>query len=332
LDWKQGDKLYFAPTAMQATHSDYLTIKSYTKSTGDLELDGLFQFYHWGKDQAPTESEHNGVDMRGEVLLLTRNVQVEGEDVDAWGCSILTTEIRARDSNKFLAGALLWDNVEVSNCSQRDSERAAVRFEGATTGPSEINNSVVHGGLAWLLLISSSKNIDVNNSSFIGARAVGVNLKSITNVHLDGVFVGDVQRRDYVSSLDGAVDKEGCVAFCSYWQGNQCHGSSIRNSVAAGCPYGGFVAPGHDCGDYNDKKFYKNTAHSVDGSGAYIYPDPAVAEHSACYEGSHFVAYKNQEQGVATQYVTQDLRMRHMTLIDNQMGGINLNGNGDTDS
>jgi hypothetical protein len=154
--------------------------------------------------------------MRGEVYLLTRNVVIEGEDVDGWGCSILTTQIRDRDSNDQLAGSLFWNNVEVSNCSQKNTLHAAVRFESVTDGLSAIDNSVVHGGLAWLLFVSDSKNIEVTNTAFIGARAVGVNILSVTNVHLDGVFVADVERRDDISKLDGAVDKEACFAFCSY--------------------------------------------------------------------------------------------------------------------
>ena len=38
LDWQAGDQLYFAPTAMQADHSDYLTIESYNRDTGELRL------------------------------------------------------------------------------------------------------------------------------------------------------------------------------------------------------------------------------------------------------------------------------------------------------
>jgi hypothetical protein len=82
---------------MQATHSDYLTISSYDNAEGDLVLEKDFKFYHWGKDTAPTTAEYNGLDMRGEVYLLTRNVVIEGEDVDSWGCSILTTEIKAQN-------------------------------------------------------------------------------------------------------------------------------------------------------------------------------------------------------------------------------------------
>lgn len=198
---------------------------------------------------------------------------------------------------------------------------------------SEIKNSVVHHSPAWALKIQSSTAITVHNSSFIGAKAIGVNLLSIQNVHLNGVFVGDVTRREELAeSLDSQVDKEACVAFCSYNQLSYCAQNSIQNSVAAGCPFGGFVAPGHLCEDYADRTFYNNVAHSVDGSGAYIYPNPLASAHRQCYEGSHFTAYKNQEQGVCTMYRTKDLRMSHMTLIDNQKGGLNLNAQGESDT
>ena len=46
-------------------------------------------------------------------------------------------------------------------------------------------------------MIDSSKNIVVENSDFIGARAVGINLKSISNVKMDGLFIGDVAKREW---------------------------------------------------------------------------------------------------------------------------------------
>ena len=110
------------------------------------------------------------------------------------------------------------------------------------------------------------------------------------------------------------------MAFCSYWEPDPCFGSSVTNSIAAGCVFGGFVAPGHDCGDTSSTKFKDNVAHSIDGCGAYIYPDPASDGHSECYEGSHFSAYKAQESGIATHYKSQEIRMRDMVFIDNQEG------------
>jgi hypothetical protein len=54
LDWVTGDELYFAPTAQQANHSDYLTVHSYDYQTGELELTEPFQYYHWGGLHAPS--------------------------------------------------------------------------------------------------------------------------------------------------------------------------------------------------------------------------------------------------------------------------------------
>jgi hypothetical protein len=331
LDWKEGDELYFAPTSMHEDQSDYLTIVSYDSNSGQLELSGNFNHYHWGSDSAPTPQEFGGLDMRGEVILLTRNIKIKGEDEDGWGGSILTAELRdPNDSKKFLAGQMVWDNVEVYNCSQQNTEHAAVRFEGAITGPSTIKNSVVHGSLAWSLLVTSSNNIDIKDSAFVGSRAVGVSLNSVTNVHLDKCFVGDVVSRPEFSGLDGQVDKEACYAFCSYNEGNVCYDSSITNSIAAGCKFGGFVAPGHDCGDNSANNFRGNVAHSSSRAGAYIYPDPNPSKnHKECYEGSHFSAYKNKEQGLEANYITKQVRMRDMVFVDN-VKGLNLNANGET--
>ena len=125
------------------------------------------------------------------------------EDADAWGCTVLTTEVRdPNDNRRFLNGLMEWNNVEVYNCSQSNTEHAAVRFEGAINGPSKIENSVVHGSLAWSLFVSSSNNIEINESAFVGSRAVGVNLNSVNNVHLDKCFVGDVVSRPEFSGLD----------------------------------------------------------------------------------------------------------------------------------
>jgi hypothetical protein len=41
--------------------------------------------YHFGAAES-TASKYSGVDIRGEVLLLTRNVLIEGNDEEAWGC------------------------------------------------------------------------------------------------------------------------------------------------------------------------------------------------------------------------------------------------------
>ena len=150
--------------------------------TGLLVVDEPFKYYHFGQDQS-TANEYNGVDTRGEVRLLSRNVRIVGnDDGDKWGCHILTMD-RTEFDGSIRLGTTQLDSVEVSRCSQQNTFNAAIRFESAgTTGNNWIKNSVVHNSEAWSLLIKGSKNIRVEDSDFIGAKAVGVNIQSVQNV------------------------------------------------------------------------------------------------------------------------------------------------------
>lgn len=195
LDWEMGDELFFATTNHQWEHGEYRTVEAYDEVNGIVTVSEPFDFYHFGQEDS-TSADFNGLDMRGEVRLLTRNVKIVGEATnDKWGGNVLTMD-RMEFDGSFRAATTQLDNVEISGCSQENTFHAAVRFE--STGSSEqswMKNSVVHHSEAWALYISSSKNIDVSTSDFIGAKAIGVNLNSVTNVHLDEIFVAHVTKR-----------------------------------------------------------------------------------------------------------------------------------------
>ena len=69
---------------------DYVVVTSYNSSIGLVQADRNLSAYHYGAPNS-TESEY-GVDMRGEVMLLSRNVRIVGNDSQAWGCTILTSD------------------------------------------------------------------------------------------------------------------------------------------------------------------------------------------------------------------------------------------------
>jgi len=177
----------------------------------------------------------------------------------------------------------------------------------------------VHNSEAWSLYISNSAKVVIDSSDFIGSKQVGVNLRSITDCEINNIFVADVKSR--VKEVDDdSIDKEACVAYCSFFEPDECYGNTFTNSIAAGCVYSGFVAPGHDCGDYSSQIFKDNVAHSSQRTGAHIYPDPANPKSATCYEGSHFSAYKCRDGGITTMYNTRELRMSNMTFADNALG------------
>ena len=114
LDWGEGDQIYLAPTALQYDHSDYRTIEKF--EGGLVTLTEPLNFYHWGA-AASTEDDYNGVDMRGEVILLSRNIKIKGEDVDGWGGQVFVTDYFETDGT-WRKGQVIFDNVQMYNCSQ----------------------------------------------------------------------------------------------------------------------------------------------------------------------------------------------------------------------
>lgn len=47
-------------------------------------MESSLQYYHWGAAES-TSAKYNGVDIRGEVMLLSRNIRIVGEDIESWG-------------------------------------------------------------------------------------------------------------------------------------------------------------------------------------------------------------------------------------------------------
>lgn len=262
--------------------------------------------------------------MRGEVILLTRNVIIEGERIDRWGGQILVTDIFEFDGT-WRKGGLIMDNVWVDNCSQKDAYHSSIRFEGATGGHSSVSNSAISHGLDWGVIIWSSNNVELHNNAFVDFRGIGMNLDLTRNCTIVGNFIGDVYGRD-IQFIDMTIDKEACVAYGSYVsseKGSPSYDMTFMNNIAAGCPFAGFIAPGHTCGDTESRAFYNNIAHSVGGYGSYMYPNPADST-SSCFEVSNIIAYKVSEPCVVTFVKTKEHNAHSITCIDNEKG-VSLN-------
>jgi hypothetical protein len=64
------------PTSYSPKPVDDKFVQSYDNTTGKVILTSNLDYYHWGKPTS-TGPDFDGVDMRGEVLLLTRNVKID---------------------------------------------------------------------------------------------------------------------------------------------------------------------------------------------------------------------------------------------------------------
>jgi len=315
LDLVAGDRLGLLPTSFCNDCGDDIHVKEYDASTGivkferdrpadDTRGEGLM-FYHWGAEVST--AEEFGTDMRGEALLLTRNIKVVGEDVDGWGAQMVSSDNIEFDSEgnmKERYAHVHIDSVEFYNCSQIDTFRATIRFENAAGKWSKVSNSALHNGLSWGVAVKSSENILLKDNVLYNFRPIGIAIGGAKNVTLDGNAVGLVQQRTTLESLAGGPgppknveDKEGGILGCTYWSESEpCKDLTFINNIVGGAFWVGFTIQGHECGGKSTS--YGNVAHSVakstGGVGFLVKQDFSNPKHGKCLEASGLIAYKNE--------------------------------------
>ena len=284
-------------------------------------------YYHWGAPES-TGDEYNGLDMRGEVLILTRKIRIVGDPTDGWGGQVLTADVMESDGTE-RTGMTQMDSVEIYNCSQIDTHYAAIRFENALTMGQRVTNSAIHNGLGWGLAAKQSRNLEITGNIFFNFKQIGVGLDSVQNVVFDSNVLSVVTERttlEFSSSM--SADVQGGIAVCSLTYPRPCTDVQVSNNLVAGSIYAGFLTMGQDCGDDNALTFKDNVAHSVSGGlngiGAMIFPDPAKESHAECHQASHFKAYKCEEQGILSWGDSMHAIVSHITAVD-VGGGLMVN-------
>jgi hypothetical protein len=91
LDLVVGDRIALLATSYKFDVGEDVMISSYDNTTGLVTLDSELKYNHWGAPES-TSSKYNGVDIRGEVLILSRNIKIQGEDIESWGCQMVTSD------------------------------------------------------------------------------------------------------------------------------------------------------------------------------------------------------------------------------------------------
>jgi hypothetical protein len=227
-------------------------------------------------------------------------------------------------------GVTLMNNVQVYNCSQYDTQMAAIRFEGAS-GPgngSSLNEVSVSHGLGPAFVISDSNNVQVTNGRFTDHVQFGLAIyKNSFNITFDSNILIQIWPSPVIPAgpyqmINGGF--VGCVFECEKTPCNY----SFTNNIAAGIPYAGYVAHGHTCGDYTQTTFRGNVAHSNFAVGAIIFPDPFLKGSSTCLESSFFYAYKNQQDAIFSMSSVLTIQFTNMIFVDNAYGPSPLIGYG----
>jgi hypothetical protein len=138
LGWKEGDRISIAATNMRTMDLDHCVIKSYLSGSGLITCVEPLKGFHFGA-RSSTFDDY-GVDMRAEVHLLERNVEINASTDDLgyilrepWGCRILVSDFFEADLSHRV-GSLYMDSVSVYNCSQKATWKSAIKWENALSG------------------------------------------------------------------------------------------------------------------------------------------------------------------------------------------------------
>ncbi len=203
------------------SHDQQEIVQIKTISNGVITFDTGLSYRHYGSSDATKYLIH-GIDLRSEVVLLSRNIRIKPVD-DAsvpWGCQTLTTDLIVPSMTP-LIGKSIFSYVEFSKCGQYDTQKATVRFFNSSNWDSEsvVTQCAIHSGGAAGIDLDKSKNIVVNFTNVFKTTQFGIKVKGSDNWKLDNNRFLGVKQRDVVLN-DGLVDESGIVYICPPYGGD----------------------------------------------------------------------------------------------------------------
>ena len=152
LDWKSADLLSVTASNLNTMGTETVMIDSYDADSGEILLVDELKTYHFGWEDS-TGADYSGIDMRSEVMLLTRSINITSSNATAtvnvpkgFGCHIQVNDFFEPSDFSYRKGDLVMDYVLVHGCGQEGTEKSAIKFESAIGGSSFITNSAIVGG------------------------------------------------------------------------------------------------------------------------------------------------------------------------------------------
>jgi len=317
--WKVGDQLGIAPSGRDYTQRDAVTIQSISGNVVTLQAPILFEHYG-AASHDPTVS--GGIDIRAEVIHLTRNIKVTGTNQDRWGAHVVTAHNK---DSQFLNGQLktitrkgyaVIDHVEFVNCSQYDTDKAAVRFADISAldtndTRSSITNSAIHDGLGIGIMVTSAEDITVEGNVVWFQHIGGIWMKASDNSTFKNNVVAGMGTRYW--SGETRLDEIAAFNFCNKHQ--RCKDLTVTGNIAAGGERVGFAIP--TLCDSGLIEYSNNMAHTFE-HGAWLFSNGLCGSNNQYF--GNFQAYKTIEEGVLAYQAFKNIKVKNIETLDAGIG------------
>ena len=319
LSWKAGDQLGIAPSGRDYTQRDAVTIQSISGNVVTLQAPILFEHYGAASHDATVSG---GIDIRAEVIHLTRNIKVTGTNQDKWGAHVVTAHNK---DSQFLNGQLrtitrrgyaVIDHVEFVNCSQYDTEKAAVRFAdisglNSSDTRSSVTNSAVHDGLGIGILVTSAEDITVEGNVVWFQHIGGIWMKASDNSTFKNNVVAGMGTRYW--SGDTKLDEIAAFDLCNKHQ--KCKDLTVIGNVAAGGERAGFAIP--TLCDSGLAEYSNNMAHTFQ-HGTWLLANELCGTNNQYF--GNFQTYKTIDEGIFAYQAFSNLIVKNVETLDTGIG------------
>lgn len=300
-----------------------MIVESYDPFSGVVTLTEPLKGYHYGHPKT-TAGQFSGVDMRGEVLLLTSNVNVTASTDSTsmtlayprpFGCQILVSDFFEPADFTYRYGEINLDNISVFNCSQEFTNFAAIKFHYATKGVKRVTNSAISSGLGKGILIFNSQDVTIENNVIHDFIFWGIGGDKASNVLINNNVINGI-------TPDTEIYPWPYMKWVGYTAavnlGETSSNYVVTNNIAASAWHAGFMLPAYKCGE--TQIHTGNVAHSISGYGLIV--QKALKSGGNCYEWSDFKGYKTR---IATVHMGGGLekpenKIRDIVVIDSSTG------------
>lgn len=212
LKWKSGDTIAIAPTRYDPSEYDVGTIDVYDPATGKVTFTEVLKHYHYGAADS-TVDDFSGVELRAEVMLINKNIQIKNAPGNKYGCHMVVSDYYD-SKTKLKRGAItLLSNVEFHNCSNNVSTAGAIRFNFGTLGHHLIKNCSFHDGSHYALKTDFSGNITFRHNNIFRMTSRAISIENTNNITIDDNWMVYVGNRN----MSGTI-KDGKEAIAGIWQ------------------------------------------------------------------------------------------------------------------
>jgi hypothetical protein len=311
--WNVGDELLVVASNADYQQSEIRTITAITGS--EITLNETLQFDHFGGSASDVTTTSVGtLDMRTEVLYMTRNVRISGTGDDNWGGRVYVTQIYDPTLGDYVRGTALIDGAEFVNCGQPNTTFAGLAFDqmDAEKLESFVTNSVFRQSPGWHVQIMKSEHVTFSRN------VLWYSFKY--SVFLDGTLKDIKFTYNYVigNRFRGLDLLSGSVDFTSNLRGDTARitESDFSKNVFADCEWHCLTTRGDDC--------------STKTTGPWIWKDNVVhsgvegflvfRSTSTCQAVSHLTAYKLQTSGLTSFFLTKKIIAHNLIVSDAHFG------------